>query len=263
MKGILADLKLFLILTLTSLLILFLDNFNLLNLPKQGLQYLTTPIQYGLYQAGSFSRRQLGFIVAARHAAQEITALKKQLGELMLENASLRTKVAESETLLNQYSTLDPRMFNLLPARVIGLGEKIILDQGETEGVKIGQAVIYKDSFVGEIIAVSPKTSLLQIPQDPASKIAIFSQNEAGKARGVLYGQFNSELLIDKILHQEPLEVGDIVYSEGIEGRLPRGLVIGRISELLVRPNEVFKQAKVEPIFKAGELEIVFIVRGS
>lgn len=259
-KGILGDLKLLLSLTVLSCLLLILDNLKILNFPKSLLQNLTVPIQYGLYQSGSNLGKQFNFLFSLRTAAQENKALKIQLGELLLENAGLKKKFNESEILIDQYSKISPQTFDLLPSRVISSGRYLTIDKGSLDGVKIGQALIFKDNFVGEIKVTTPKTSQVILPQDPDYKIAVFSQGNGGKARGVVYGQFNSEMLMDKILHQEEVVKDDLIYSEGSEGRLPRGLIVGRVAEVFERQNEVFKQAKVEPIFELSDLDIVFIV---
>ena len=67
-------------------------------------------------------------------------------------------------------------------------------------------------------------------------------------------------MLFDKILHQEPIEIGNLVYSEGLENFLPRGLILGKVTEVLENKDEVFKQARVTPLFDIGDLDLVFVV---
>ena len=109
---------------------------------------------------------------------------------------------------------------------------------------------------------MSGNTSQVLLPSDPDSKLSVFSQGEAGRSQGILIGQFGSEMLMDKILHQEPINIGDLVYSEGLEGELPRGLIIGKVSQVFTRENEVFKQAKVEGVFDTKNLDVVFVMEG-
>ena len=125
----------------------------------------------------------------------------------------------------------------------------------------MGQAVVSEDNFVGKVVAVSPDASNVQLLTDPDSKVAAFSQNKEGRAKGVLIGQFGTAILMDKILHEEKIAQGNLVYSEGLEGFLPRGLILGKITEVFERENEVFKQAKVSPIFDIRDLELVFVIQ--
>lgn len=252
--------RLFLTLALISFFLILLDSLNFLKIPKSYAQTITIPIQYGLYQGGKTVNKQLEFIVLARFAAQENKALKRQLGQLLIENANLQKRLKESEELVDQYNKLNPKTYDLLPARVLGGERYLKIDKGSSDGVALGQVVVFQDHYLGQIKNVSPKTSEVLLLHDPDSKIAVFSQGEGRKARGILLGQFGSEILMDKILHQEKIEVGDLVYSEGTEGKLPKGLILGKVTQVLERQNEVFKQAKVEPIFQIYDLDIVFVI---
>lgn len=260
LKFLLSDSKLFFSLIILSSLLVILDNLQILN-PVKGLaQTGTLPIQYGLYKSSKVITNQFEFIILARRASQENKALTEQLALVLSENANLRRKLAETEGFLEQQKALDPREFSLLPARPVGKSRFLIVDKGGDNGVKVGQAVVYKDNFLGRVREISPKKSMVMLPADPDSKISAFVTSKDGRAKGVLVGQFGSEMLLDKILHQEPLEVNDLVYSEGTEVEIPRGLILGRVAEVLVRDNEVFKQAKIKPVFDTADLDIVFII---
>lgn len=263
MKVVLVDVKLLLILTTLSLMILLFDSLGFLTLPKALAQNLTIPIQYGLYHSTKTFTKQFDFILTARKAALENKALKFQLGQLLTENSALRKQLQETESLVDTYGKLNPQTYDLLPARIIGFGRYLTVDKGSDDGVTLGQAVVFKDSFVGQVKSVNPKTAQVLLAADPDSKLAVFSQNPIGRARGILEGQFGSELKMDKILHEEQIEAGDLVYAEGTEGKLARGLIMGKVAEVLARENEVFKQAKVEPIFKVDELDLVFVIKSS
>lgn len=260
-KIVFSDLKLFFVLVFASLLIFAFDHFGLFNGPKFLLQYLTVPIQYGLYDSTQGLNKQVQSFLLVRRAVLEDRALRIQLGELLTENAALRQQLAETQILVAQYNKLSPETYDLLPARIIGNNRYFTLDKGSSDGVKVGQAVVYKDNLVGQIKSVSPKSSEVILIEDPDSKINVFSQGSSGTAKGILTGEFGTDLLMDKILHDEIISDGDLVYSQGIDGKLPKGLVMGKVSNVLQRQNEVFKQAQVTPLFKVDDLDIVFVIR--
>lgn len=261
MTGKLVNIRPFLILAIFSLFLIVFDLLGWLNIPKSLIQEITLPIQYGFYKTGTQVSQQFKFIFMARYAAQENLALRTQLGELISENATLRKKLTETESLVDQQNSLNPKTYNLLPARPIGLGRYLSLDKGSDDGVVLNQVVVFKDNYLGSIKNITPKISQVQLMLDPDSKIAVFSQGESGKAKGVLQGQFGQQTLMDKILHAENITEGDLVYSAGTEGLLPRGLVMGRVTLVMERQNEVFKQAIVKPVFDITDLELVFIIK--
>ncbi|MBI2334730.1 rod shape-determining protein MreC [Candidatus Daviesbacteria bacterium] len=254
------NLRLFLTLLFLSLLIFSLDSLHFLDFIKRPLFYVTNPISFGLYSTRQQIGRQFEFIFEARQAARENKALKEQMGDLLSENALLRKKLAETEALVAQEQYLDPKIYNLIPARPTGLFRYLRIDKGEDDGIKAGQAVVFKDNFIGKVVEISAQAANIRLLSDPDSKVAAFSQGLSGKARGVLVGQFGTDFLFDKILHEEQIQVGDLVYSEGTEGYLPRGLILGRVKQVMERENEVFKQAKVEPVFSLRDLDLVFVM---
>lgn len=259
-KTLLADAKIFFFLILISFFLILFDNASLFNLPKSFIQSVTSPIQYGLYKSASAVGKQLSFIFLVRRSAQEKRALEEQLAQVLSENAQLRKKLAESQSFLAQQSALNSQNFNLVVARPIGISRNLYIDKGRDDGLKVKQAVIYKDNLIGRIVAIEPKKSAVMLLTDPDSHLAAFSESESGKARGVLSGQFGSEMLFDKILHEEKIKEGDLVYSEGSEVEIPRGLVLGLVSQVLNKDNGIFKQASVKGVFDVTSLDLVFII---
>lgn len=237
-----------------------LDLTPYLDFPKKIASYISTPISFGLYKSYQSLRNQFYFVFAARFAARENKALKEQLGMLLYENSTLKKRLIEVQSQLEQFEFISPKTYNLVPARPIGLGRFLKIDKGFDDGIRVDQAVVFKDNFVGRIKDTSLKSSVVLLLQDPDSKIASFTQGSKGRAKGVVVGQFGTESLMDKILHEEIIEIGDLVYSEGTEGFLPRGLILGKVVDVLERKNEVFKQAKVKPVFDIRDLELVFVI---
>ncbi len=259
-KALFVDLKLFLSLAFVAVLLILLDNFKFLTIPKGVAQFITTPIQFGLYKTSLGVGKQLEFVILARTSAQQNKALQEQLAYVLSENANLRRKLAESESFLNQQNSLSPKNFTLLAARPLGISRYLLIDRGSDDGVKQNQVVIYKDNYIGKIIDVSPKKSKIMLVSDPDSRLAAFASNQNGKARGVLSGQFGTEMILDKILHQEPIQKNDLIYSEGIETEIPRGLILGTVSEVKDRENQVFKQAIIKTVFDVANLDVVFVI---
>ena len=260
MDKVLPHFQLFLLLIFISLSIFFFDSLKFLNLPKHLASYLTNPVSFGLYKLKQNISKQFYFIYAARFAALESEASKKQLAELLSENANLRRKLAETEGLLIQQNALPAKTYKLLPARPTGFSRLLLIDKGLVDGVKSGQVVIFKDVLLGFITQVSPKTAQVKLLSDPDSKLAAFSQNVSGRSKGILQGQFGGEMIFDKILHEEPIFKGDLVYSEGLEQGIPRGFILGKVKYVEERDNELFKKAAVESVFAISDLDLVFIV---
>lgn len=238
-----------------------MDSYHLLSGIKSLSYSITNPISFGLYTTNTNFQKQFYFIYNLRLASQENKALKQQIGQLMSENANLRKQLSEAQSLISQDQHLDPKIYNLIAARPIGLDRYLKIDKGASSGIKEGQAVVFNDNFIGKVAKVSEKAASVELLADPDSKVAAFSQGLGGKAKGVIFGQFGLELLMDKILHEEKISKGDLVYSEGTEGYLPRGLILGRVSDVIEKDQELFKKAKVKPVFDLRDLELIFVIK--
>jgi rod shape-determining protein MreC len=259
-EELLRDSKAFYILLLSAILLILIDNTAILNLPKSLIQQVTSPIQYGFYRTSINVGKEFGFVFVVRQTVQENKALKQQLSQILSENAVLEKQLSETKALLTQQSALNAQTFTLLSAHPIGIARYLYVDRGADDGVKVGQVVVFKDSFLGRVSSTAPKKSQIMLLTDPDSHVAAFAGNGDKRAKGVLSGQFESEMLMDKVLHEEQVNPGDLVYSEGSELEVPRGLVMGQVSEVLNRDNEVFKQAKVKAVFDISTLDLVFVV---
>lgn len=261
MDKIIPDFKIFMTVIFLSLAVFVLDSFHFLTLPKRLAFYVSNPISFGLFSSSKSFGRQFYFIFQARLSIQEVKALKEQIGQLLSENAKIRKNLAETQSLLSQEKHLDPQTYNLLPARPIGLSRYLKIDKGSQDRVKVGEVVVFNENLVGRIVSVSDNAASVQLLIDPDSKVAAFSQGFEGKAKGILMGQFGTDIIFDKILHEEKINIGDLVYSEGTEGYLPRGLVLGRITQVMEQQNELFKRAKVQNIFDPRDLDLVFVIK--
>jgi rod shape-determining protein MreC len=255
-----ADIQLFGILVITSLLLFVLDLNHILDFPKKILQSVTIPIQYGLFQSSRNVSKQFEFMVRARYASQENKALTLQLAQVLSENANLKKQLEETQAMLEQQNSLDATTFDMIEARPLGLSRFLIIDRGSADGLKIGQTVIFKDNFIGQIKEISPKKSSVMLSTDPDSKVSAASSNKDGQARGILIGRFQSQMLLDKILQSEPIAKNDLIYSQGTEVEIPKGLIMGQVQETIVKDGEVFKQAIIKPMFDIGNLDLVFVI---
>lgn len=253
-------LNLFLILLVLNIAILAADVTGFLKFPKTLIYYITNPISLGFYKSFQNITDKFYFIFYSQKLYEENKTLEESLLETIAENAILIKKLTETQELLSQEYSLDPQIYKLVAAHPKGLDRYLKIDKGSNDGIKIGFPAVLKDNYIGKVIAVSEKGSTILLVSDPDSRLSAFSINKEGRAKGVILGEFGQEMLFDKILHDEQIEIGDLVYSEGLEGFLPRGLVLGKVTEVIKDDNAVFKQAKVKPVFKFLDLDLVFVI---
>jgi len=105
----------------------------------------------------------------------------------------------------------------------------ILLNVGQKDGVQVGQAVMTADGLVGHVILVGSGSSRILRLDDLNSRIPVMS--ERSQAVAVLAGDntdFPKLLFIDVGMDWQ---AGDLIMTSGDDGRLPRGLVVGKVVE--------------------------------
>jgi rod shape-determining protein MreC len=62
------------------------------------------------------------------------------------------------------------------------------------------------------------------------------------------------------IPQEEDVRVGDIVLTSGLGGLMPKGLVIGQVTEVQQREYETFQAATVRPAVDLTRFELALVI---
>jgi rod shape-determining protein MreC len=169
--------------------------------------------------------------------------------EIQAENARLRAQVAGLEAAAAQAA---PRVSESDEAvRLLGLRKQIplalegarvifstrpeafgglILDEGHDHGLVPDQGVIVPEGVVGRIWSVGP-TQAKVLPADaPNASLAVLLARS--RATGVLQGLGAGRAAIRYLSNQEVVQVGEAVYTSGLDRVFPRGLLVGYVSQV-------------------------------
>ena len=251
------ELRTFVALFLLTVFIFLVDGTGLLNLPKSAIQVITIPIQYSVYSAKRGIGETFSFLTFWKSGEArirnlelrnlELEAGKNEADRLKLENAELRKQLGAKP--------LKDKM--LLPATVLGLGRYLEIAVGSRDNVSEGQTVIYLNNFVGRIIKVTPRASFVQLPTDPQAKVPV----KINQANGLVLGQFNSSMILDRIAQTEEIKQDDEVYTSGEVESFEPNLLVGKISKIESRDTDLFQKATVTPMIDYASLVTVFVIQ--
>ncbi len=170
--------------------------------------------------------------------------------EIQAENARLRAQVAGLEVAAAQAA---PRVSEAEEAvRLLGLRKQIplalegarvifttrpeafgglILDEGRDHGLVPDQGVIVPEGVVGRIWSVGP-TQAKVLPADaPNASLAVMLARS--RATGVLQGLGSGRAAIRYLSNQEVVQVGEAVFTSGLDRVFPRGLLVGYVTEVV------------------------------
>jgi rod shape-determining protein MreC len=197
--------------------------------------------------------------------------LEKQANALLIENIQLKEVQSENQTLrkLLSFQQANPDL-ELQAASIRGrgigldptnLGRYLIIDIGESQGVRRNMPVVTDEGLVGAVDATYATASKVRLISDLNSTVNIILQRS--RVSAVAQGSVDGTLRVDWI-PQDPgaVAVGDIVLTSGLGGRYPRLIVVGQVVAFQRHDYEVFQSATVRPVVDFQRLEFVQVITG-
>ncbi len=245
-------------------------SFALLALPPE-VKDVSSRIVSGIV-LGPFKR--LGTAAVELSRVREQNSLLRRLAvELMNERAALVEYGHENERLRELLRVLvtfsEEEHFEMLPARVIGMPggrvvERIELDKGSEDGVRVGMPVVVPDGLVGKIARAHPTRSLVE-PLASASS-AVSTVVERSRVRGIVRPRYESlsQLVtweMDYVPARSDVVEGDRVTTSGLGGVFPAGLSVGTVTSVADGPLTMFVHVDASVDFPT--VEQVFVLTGT
>ncbi|MCL1893553.1 MAG: rod shape-determining protein MreC [Holophagaceae bacterium] len=210
-----------------------------------------------------FNRLQkIGDINAAQ---QELELLRAELAELRLERQRDSVHLIEADEAIHLLGLKKSLPFELQTVRVMANNRDapwggIIIDSGEDRGLTIDQGIICAEGVVGRIWSVGVSQSLV-LPLDAynASTSVMLARS---RAKGVLQGsKWPGLAIIRYISNQEAIQVGEPVYTSGLDQVFPPGMLVGYVSEVSPGPLEMDITVTLAAPFE--KLGILFVIPAS
>ena len=195
--------------------------------------------------------------------AKENQRLKKDLGKsLQLLNRFSETEQANDRLRhLLGFEAEIPRP--LIAAQVVGKdpspwSKTVIVDKGTRDDIRQGAPVVIPEGIVGVVVEASARYAKVLLLIDPNSAVDALVQQT--RARGIVKGGGPDYCVFDYVLRKHEISVGDTVVSSGLDGVFPKGLRVGRISEIVRLNAGIFQKVSVTPYVDFEILEEVFII---
>jgi len=149
-----------------------------------------------------------------------------------------------------------------MAAQVIGssgseLSRAVYIDKGERDGMKPDMAVITADGIVGKVLRVYGSTSLVLLINDQTSGVGALLDKT--RLQGILRGTPAGEVVLEKVMSDETVPVGEMVLTSGGDGIFPKGLLVGRVTKA-APGSDLFLNIRVRPAADLSKLEEVLVV---
>lgn len=138
--------------------------------------------------------------------------------------------------------------------------EHIVINKGRAAGIEKGFAVVVPEGIVGQVVEVSPFYSKVMLIIDQSSGVDALIQDS--RARGIVKGRSARDCVFEYVLRKHAVEPGAAVVSSGLDGVFPKGLRIGRVSQVVERGSGIFQDISVSPYVHFESLEEVLVILG-
>jgi len=258
----------FVILALAALILMTLHQTGRIAPLQNFVTQLTSPAQLSTTTLSEGISETVGFALEFRSLRQRNAELEQLFADLQVENLRLLEIEHENEqlrTILDFAETrpgLSLRGAQIV-ARVIGQESNnfldyIMLDLGTEHGVAVGMPVVVAQGMVGRISEVTETTSKVLLITDTNSAMNVILQKS--RLNGILRGNPDGTLNVNYIPQGAVFEIGETVLSSGLGGRFPKGIPMGKVTEIFQRDIDVFQSALVEPTVDFRRLELAMVV---
>ncbi len=221
-------------------------------------RYLTAVIEWGEDRWGDYValRDVRAQNMRLREEVLQLKADTVQLDELRQENERLRTA-------LDFQRQLPPA--NIV-AQVVAFGGttlflSITLGRGERDGMRKNMAVVTPQGVVGKVETVAATYAQVQLITDINSNVAVESQRS--RARATVKGTGENRICKLQLAERAALfEEGDMLITSGTDGVFPKGLAVGRVSNIERKGKNYSLTAEVIPAVPLGTVEEVMVGPG-
>lgn len=248
------------------ILIIFLHYFGALSPVERVLQRAINPFISGFYAFGikiqSFYNHQSSGV----NLEKENQALHRQIEQLMVEAAKLRTLDDENKSLREQldFRNKEKRQLKLvnISSRALAgdANQTITLDRGSTDGLSVGLPIVSGAGIlIGKIVETKEHLASACLVTSGRCQFAVTVENQ-NKTLGLAKGELGLTIKMDFIPQTEVINQGDLVMTSGLEQNVPRGLVLGKISQVQKLYKELWQTATIEPLVSLNDLVIASVI---
>jgi rod shape-determining protein MreC len=248
---------------LTCVGLIALDQQHRLDSARTPAEALVQPFQAALSRVGD---RVHGFGSGSSPSEQQLQAMTAERNQLLAENARLKDLEQQVAELQKQLGFKQSRPeLQVASASVVGQDPNgttrtLVIDQGSNDGVKVGMAVISPDFFVGQVTEVSADRSKVTLAIDSSSKIGAMLQ--ANNTTGVVFGEWQAggQMQLRYLDPAAAVKEGDVVVTSGQTARVPKGLVIGKVTAIHRNVQAAELTVDVAPLINFSTMQSVMVI---
>lgn len=233
---------------------------------KDQVDKVVLPIQSKVYNVANRAISLKDIIFSYEDIIAENENLKKENMELKIQKERNQKILEENERLSKLLEMKENTIYkgSLKFARVSfsdisNLNNKIFIDLGKKDGIKVDMIAVYGDYLVGKIIDVDSDYSIVELITNP--NFVISAKTEAdilGIARGS--DEEDGLLYFQPSIVEDTLKKGEEIVTSGVSNIFPEGIKIGKIENIDDKENYNYKKITIKPAFESKDLKELIVI---
>lgn len=197
-----------------------------------------------------------------RGVRAENRQLKEQIEHMRLQQVRLAEDAAQARRLQTLLAFKEQFISRTVAAQVIGSSGSdhsriIYIDKGENSGIQRDMAVMTADGIVGKVLLVYPSVAQVLLINDESSGVG--AMLEKTRLQGVLRGTANGEVMLERVMSDEQVPVGETVLTSGGDQIFPKGLPVGTVTKVGTG-KDLFLNIKIKTATDLSQLEEVLVL---
>ena len=233
---------------------------------KDQVDKVALPIQSKVYNVANREISLKDIIFSYEDIIAENENLKKENMELKIQKERNQKILEESERLSKLLEMKENSIYkgSLKFARVSfsdinNLNNKIFIDLGKKDGIKVDMIAVYGDYLVGKIIDVYSDYSVVELITNPNSIISAKTEADIlGIARGS--DEEDGLLYFQPSIVEDNLKEGEEIVTSGVSNIFPEGIKIGKIENIDDKENYSYKRITIKPPFESKDLRELIVI---
>ncbi len=213
------------------------------------------PVLYGTSAVIETMQNNFKVLTFWKSGEERIKNLELKNAELAILANKSSDLARENELLKKQQNISVAENIPKLEVNVLEIPGQMVVDAGSNSGVKTGQVVFYLDILVGTVFKVFPNRSFVHLVTNPNSQFTV----RVGNVRGVAVGQFNNNLILDKVAQTEMVLPNDPVFTTGEGEAGIANLFVGNLGAVKSKDSDLFKKVEIVLPVDLKKLDRVFI----
>lgn len=259
------------VIVVSALLFYTLKKDRNLNTFEAFVKDMVVEVQKIFYQPISRFSNMMEEFTSLKEVKKENQILKSNVEKMEsteAENIELKQEIARLKGELNIEHVLTD--YDYLNATVISRNSfywynMLTIDKGSHNGIKEGMVVINSTGLIGKITNVSTFSSDVKLitTNDTNNKISVTITNGDTKLTGIINGyDYKKGLLtVEGISNTATVNNGDFVYTSGLGGVFPSGILIGKVEGITTDVYDLSKIINVKPSAKFDDINFVTVLK--